>query len=192
MLQPNFRGSTGYGRQYVEKGNGQWGRGMQDDIDDGVKWLRPWDRRCKARVHHGRVVRRLCGEWAAIRNPDIYRCAISLAGVSDVAAQLRYDRKFLLASRYYRDWRERVQGSDGITGFISPAKRAADLKVPILIAQATPTPMSPDPVQKPGRCADQARPPAEYYVYKGEGHGFTKPGRSDRFSQEGRSVSDQI
>jgi len=39
VLQPNFRGSTGYGRQYVEKGNGQWGRGMQDDIDDGVKWL---------------------------------------------------------------------------------------------------------------------------------------------------------
>jgi Prolyl oligopeptidase family len=39
VLQPNFRGSTGYGKAFVEKGLGQWGRAMQDDIDDGVKWL---------------------------------------------------------------------------------------------------------------------------------------------------------
>src|SRR5690606_38800130 len=39
VLQPNFRGSTGYGKEFVAKGEGQWGRGMQDDIDDGVKWL---------------------------------------------------------------------------------------------------------------------------------------------------------
>ncbi|MFJ1288438.1 alpha/beta hydrolase family protein, partial [Acinetobacter baumannii] len=39
VLQPNFRGSTGFGRDFVAKGIGQWGRGMQDDIDDGVKWL---------------------------------------------------------------------------------------------------------------------------------------------------------
>jgi hypothetical protein len=39
VLQPNFRGSTGYGRSYVERGYGEWGRGMQDDLDDGVDWL---------------------------------------------------------------------------------------------------------------------------------------------------------
>jgi dipeptidyl aminopeptidase/acylaminoacyl peptidase len=178
VLQPNFRGSTGFGRQFVEKGNGQWGRGMQDDIDDGVKWL----------VARGLVdAKRVCimgasfggyaAEWAAVRNPDIYRCAISLAGVSDISAQLKYDRKFLIAARYFRNWRDRVQGSDGTKlDSISPAKRAADLKVPILIAHGdadTNVPliqskMLADALTKLGR-------PPEYYVYKGEGHGFTKP-----------------
>jgi dipeptidyl aminopeptidase/acylaminoacyl peptidase len=178
VLQPNFRGSTGFGRQFVEKGNGQWGRGMQDDIDDGVKWL----------VGRGLVdARRVCimgasfggyaAEWAAVRNPDIYRCAISFAGVSDISAQLKYDRKFLIAARYYRNWRDRVQGSDGIKlDSLSPAKRAADLKVPILIAHGDADTNVP-PIQSKmlfDALTKLGRPP-EYYVYKGEGHGFTKP-----------------
>ncbi|WP_186728749.1 alpha/beta hydrolase family protein [Sphingomonas panacisoli] len=178
VLQPNFRGSTGYRRQFVEKGNGQWGRGMQDDIDDGVKWL----------VARGLVdAKRVCimgasfggyaAEWAAVRNPDIYRCAISLAGVSDIAAQLKYDRKSFVAARYYRNWRDRVQGGNSVDlDAISPAKRAVDLKVPILIAHGdadTNVPpiqskMLADALTKLGR-------PPEYYVYKGEGHGFSKP-----------------
>src|SRR5690606_32848164 len=106
VLQPNFRGSTGYGKAFVEKGEGQWGRGMQDDIDDGVKWL----------VERGIVdPKRVCimgasfggyaAMWAAARTPEIYRCAISYAGVSDVEAMLRYDRKLFTATRYYRSWR---------------------------------------------------------------------------------------
>src|SRR3569623_3573696 len=39
VLQPEFRGSTGYGKPFGEKGYGQWGRKMQDDVDDGVDWL---------------------------------------------------------------------------------------------------------------------------------------------------------
>jgi dipeptidyl aminopeptidase/acylaminoacyl peptidase len=178
VLQPNFRGSTGYGRQFVEKGNGQWGRGMQDDIDDGVKWL----------VARGVVdAKRVCimgasfggyaAEWGAVRNPDIYRCAISFAGVSDIGAQLKYDRKALLAPRYFRDWRDRVQGKDGITlDSISPAKRAADLKIPILIAHGDADTNVPPAQSKAlvDALTKLGRPP-EYYVYKGEGHGFAKP-----------------
>ncbi|HKE96217.1 MAG TPA: prolyl oligopeptidase family serine peptidase, partial [Povalibacter sp.] len=104
VLQPNYRGSTGYGKAFVDKGVGQWGRGMQDDIDDGVKWL----------VAQGKVdPKRVCimgasfggyaAMWAAVRNPDIYRCAISFAGVADIDAMLRYDRQLFSATRYYRN-----------------------------------------------------------------------------------------
>ena len=97
VLQPNFRGSTGYGREFVDKGEGQWGRTMQDDLDDGVKWL----------VQQGKVdPKRVCimgasyggyaAMWAAARNPEIYRCAISFAGISDLAAMIRYDRRVVL------------------------------------------------------------------------------------------------
>jgi len=178
VLQPNFRGSTGYGRQFVEKGNGQWGRGMQDDIDDGVKWL----------VARGMVdAKRVCimgasfggyaAEWGAVRNPDIYRCAISFAGVSDIAAQLKYDRKTFFAPRYFRDWRDRIQGKDGTTlDSISPAKRAADLKIPILIAHGdADTTVPPAQSKELVDALTKLGHPPEYYVYKGEGHGFAKP-----------------
>ena len=39
VLQPNYRGSSGYGTEFAAKGEGQWGRAMQDDLDDGVDWL---------------------------------------------------------------------------------------------------------------------------------------------------------
>ncbi|MES2096709.1 MAG: S9 family peptidase [Pseudomonadota bacterium] len=178
VLQPNFRGSTGYGRAFVKAGNGQWGRGMQDDIDDGVKWL----------IARGIVdPRRVCimgasfggyaAEWAAVRNPEIYRCAISLAGVSDIKAQLSYDRRSFSATRYFRDWRARVEGNDGTTlDSISPAKRAADLKIPILIAHGDDD--HNVPISQSKKLVDAltklGRPP-EFYIYKGEGHGFTKP-----------------
>ncbi|MBL7508247.1 prolyl oligopeptidase family serine peptidase, partial [Escherichia coli] len=77
----------------------------QDDIDDGVKWLA------------GRGIvdpKRVCimgasfggyaAMWAAVRNPETYRCAISFAGVSDVASMLRYDSRSMTATRYFRDW----------------------------------------------------------------------------------------
>ncbi len=184
VLQPNYRGSTGFGREFVEKGSGQWGRGMQDDVDDGVKWL----------AEKGTVdPKRVCimggsyggyaAEWAAIRNPETYRCAISFAGVSDIEAQLKYSRKSFSAPRYFRDWRERVQGEASFQlDQISPLKQVARMTVPILIAHGTdddtvPTSQSKklhEALVKLGR-------PHEYVLYKDEGHGFDNPVNSIDF-----------
>lgn len=70
VLQPQFRGSTGYGKDFVEKGYGQWGRAMQDDLDDGVDWLvrsgiaDPGG--CASSAHLMADTRR-CGEQSATR-----------------------------------------------------------------------------------------------------------------------------
>ena len=137
VLQPQFRGSTGFGRQFVERGYGEFGRKMQDDLDDGVDWL----------IKQGIVdPKRVCivggsyggyaAMWGAIRNPERYRCAISWAGVSDLKDQLKHDRSLFSARRYYRDWRERVTGMDekrvDLEG-LSPLRQANRLKVPLLI-----------------------------------------------------------
>ena len=137
VFQPQFRGTTGFGRQYVERGYGEFGRGMQDDLDDGVDWL----------VKQGIVdPKRVCivggsyggyaAMWGAIRNPERYRCAISWAGVTDLKGQLKHDRSLFAARRYYRDWRERVTGIDekraDLEG-LSPLRQAHRLKVPLLI-----------------------------------------------------------
>ena len=60
VLQPNFRGSTGYGKKFLNAGNKQWGDKMQDDVTWGVKYLvAAGHRRSQARRHHGRLLRRL-------------------------------------------------------------------------------------------------------------------------------------
>jgi dipeptidyl aminopeptidase/acylaminoacyl peptidase len=135
VFQPQFRGSTGYGKAFVEKGYGQWGRGMQDDLDDGLDHL----------VKAGTVdPKRVCivgasyggyaALWGATRNPERYRCAASLAGVADLEAQLKANRKSFSAVRYFREWRTKVAGEQKVDlAMVSPLQQASRLKVPVLI-----------------------------------------------------------
>jgi dipeptidyl aminopeptidase/acylaminoacyl peptidase len=184
VLQPNFRGSTGYGREFVAKGEGQWGRSMQDDLDDGVKWL----------VEQGKVdAKRVCimgasyggyaAMWAAARNPDIYRCAISFAGISDLAAMIRYDRRSFSATRYYTAWRERVQGDrDFDLKTVSPLYAVERISIPLLIAHGSDdenVPLSQS--KKLHEALTKAKKPHSYVVYEGEGHGFDKPQNATAF-----------
>ena len=184
VLQPNFRGSTGYGRAFVEAGEGQWGRKMQDDIDDGVKWL----------VQLGKVDPRLvcimgasyggyAAMWGAARNPEIYRCAISFAGISDVKAMLKYDSRIGVPRRYYRDWRDRVRGDAGFDlDAISPIEAADRIRVPLLIAHGkddTNVPVSQS--VKFHEALTRAGVPHEYVIYEGEGHDFEKVENSADF-----------
>ena len=136
VLQPQFRGSIGYGKDFVSRGYGEWGKRMQDDIDDGVDWLARTGqvdpkRVCIVGASYGGYA----AMWGAIRNPERYRCAASWAGVSDVEAMLRYDRKIFSAPRYFREWRTKVAGEGKFDpAAISPIRFADRLKTPIFIA----------------------------------------------------------
>jgi dipeptidyl aminopeptidase/acylaminoacyl peptidase len=85
VLQPNFRGTTRYGWKHFASSFGQWGRAMQDDITDGVKWA----------VEQGIAdPKRVCiyggsyGGYATMmglaKDPDLYRCGINYVGVTDL------------------------------------------------------------------------------------------------------------
>lgn len=178
VLQPNFRGSTGYGRDFVERGYGQIGTGMIDDIDDGVEWL----------IHEGIADRaRVCimggsyGGYAAliapIHSPSRYRCAISMAGIGDVRAMLRYDRRMLAATRYSRDWQHRIEGEDRIDlDAISPLRHAAQLRVPVLIAHGErDTNVLPSQSRDMVAALTAAGAQVESVFYPKAGHGFSNP-----------------
>lgn len=135
VLQPQFRGSTGYGRDFASKGYGEFGKKMQDDLDDGVDWL----------VKTGQVdAKRVCimgmsyggyaALWGAVRNPDRYRCAVSWAGVSDLDALMKYDRKSFSAVRYFREWRAKVARDAKDLSAVSPIKYADKIKIPVFIS----------------------------------------------------------
>ena len=85
VLQPNFRGSSGYGHKFTEAGLHQWGLKMQDDISDGVKKLIADGIANPKRVC---IVGASYGGYAALAGatftPDLYACAVSFAGISDL------------------------------------------------------------------------------------------------------------
>jgi dipeptidyl aminopeptidase/acylaminoacyl peptidase len=112
VLQPNFRGSTGFGRAFNESGFGQFGKAMQDDVNDGVAWLTGAGiadprRVCVVGWSYGGYV----AQVASFRDPDIYRCAASIAGISDLRAMMRYDSRFMFGEQY-RKWSARITGNE--------------------------------------------------------------------------------
>ncbi|ESQ80565.1 hypothetical protein AEYBE204_04665 [Asticcacaulis sp. YBE204] len=92
VLQPNFRGSTGYGDDFVEAGYGQWGRKMQTDLSDGVRHLVAQGLVDPKRVA---IVGASYGGYAALAgvtlDPGVYNCAVSVAGISDIKSMLDFD-----------------------------------------------------------------------------------------------------
>jgi len=176
VLQPEFRGSTGYGRSFVEKGYGQWGAAMQDDLLDGIDALAKDgkidpQRVCIMGISYGGYA----AEWAAARDHRRYRCAVSLAGVSDLRATLRHDSSQFYAKRYAAEWRKRVQGEEkrDLAAF-SPLQQRMSIGIPLLIAhgeadQTVPASQSHQlfkALQKRGA-------PVEGYFYPREGHGLS-------------------
>lgn len=177
VFQPQFRGSTGFGKDFVAKGYGEWGKKMQDDLDDGVDWL----------VRGGTVDgKRVCivgtsyggyaAMWGAIRNPDRYRCAASVAGVSDLERMMSYDKKTFSATRYFKAWRTKVSGENGSDlRAVSPISFADKLRIPILIAHG-----EADDNVLPAQSRDMvaaltaANAEVESVFYPGGGHGWSK------------------
>jgi dipeptidyl aminopeptidase/acylaminoacyl peptidase len=97
VLQPNFRGSSGYGRVFMEAGYQQWGQKMQDDILDGLQWMIDEGITDPEKVC---IVGGSYGGYAALvaayQSPEKFKCAVSFAGVSDL-------RKLLINARRYID-----------------------------------------------------------------------------------------
>lgn len=175
VLQPEYRGSTGYGKDFVEKGYGQWGRKMQDDLNDGVDWLASTGqidakRVCIVGASYGGYA----AMWGAVRDGSRYRCAASLAGVSDVQALLKYDRKLFSATRYYREWRTRVAGDEQTDlRTVSPLAYVQQIRIPMLIGHGEQDERVP--VRQSHQMVDaltQAHADVSSVFYKEAGHGF--------------------
>ncbi|MBN8279335.1 MAG: S9 family peptidase [Gammaproteobacteria bacterium] len=134
VLQPNYRGSTGYGREFIQKGFGQFGTGMMEDINAGVRWLVADGVADPARVCiMGGSFGGYAALWGAITAPDLYRCAISFAGVTDFEDMMTYDREYLLPVTY--KWmKNRLDGTgDQDLKAISPTDQAERLTRPVLL-----------------------------------------------------------
>ncbi|MBX9665508.1 prolyl oligopeptidase family serine peptidase [Novosphingobium sp.] len=176
VLQPQYRGSGGYGEAFDNKGAGQWGRAMQDDLDDGMDWLAKQGTIDSKRVCIiGSSYGGYAAMWGAIRNPERYRCAASFAGVSDLKRQLKYSNKFFRSQRYKDDWRRTVQGEDTFDlATVSPLLTVDKLQVPLLLVHGDDDQRVPYKQSKlMADALTKAGKNFEFITLKGEGHGFS-------------------
>lgn len=182
VFQPNFRGSSGYGTAFMEAGYGEWGRKMQTDISDGVRYLAEEGVIDPKRVC---IVGASYGGYAALAgpalDPGVYRCAVSVAGVSDLRrmvedeANLGVSRRDNYTTRYWN----RFMGADGLGDRSldqrSPARLADRIDAPILLIHGRDDTVVPILQSRLMETAlRRAGKPVEFVELEGEDHNLSR------------------
>lgn len=138
VFQPNFRGSTGYGKAFERAGWKQWGGLMQDDVTDGVvdlikQGLADPKRICIVGASYGGYAA-LTG---AVKTPELYACAAAIAGVSDLNLMIQNDLNDIQSDPLTRDWLETLVAGDvndkAALDKVSPARQADRVRAPVLL-----------------------------------------------------------
>lgn len=138
VLQPNFRGSAGFGEAFTFAGYGEWGRKMQDDITDGANAMVQMGWADPARIC---IVGWSYGGYAALaggaRTPDKYKCVASIAGVSHLREMLAQERRdHGESSRTVTYWQSLIGDPDkdrDAIDAVSPALHADKFEAPVLL-----------------------------------------------------------
>ena len=129
VIQPNYRGSSGYGQAWEAMSDGNWGMRMQDDLNDAVDHLAREGIADRGRVcMMGWSYGGYAASRAAQRDGGRYRCAISGAGVHDLPEMVAYDRDYL--GRYGSQY---IGSAAGRLADVSPSRFARQYSAPILI-----------------------------------------------------------
>ena len=175
VFQMNFRGSTGYGRRFLEASYKQWGLKMQDDISEGVQWLIDEGIADPKRVA---IYGGSYGGYAVLAGltltPDLYACGIDYVGVSNLFTFMK------TIPPYWRPMLEMMYEQVGNPetdaeqlAATSPALHADKIRVPLFIAQGANDPrVNKAESDQMVEALRQRGINVEYMVKDNEGHGF--------------------
>jgi dipeptidyl aminopeptidase/acylaminoacyl peptidase len=179
VLQPNYRGSMGYGMKYLHAGDRQWGRAMQDDLTDAVKWAEGEGIADAKRVA---IFGHSYGGYAALGGaaftPEIYKCAIDLCGASSLFTLIKAFPPYIAARAL---WNTRVGNPDDpadqeLLTNASPLFSADKIRIPILIGQgANDARVKQAESEQIVAAIEKNGGTATYVLYPDEGHGFVRP-----------------
>jgi dipeptidyl aminopeptidase/acylaminoacyl peptidase len=175
VLQINFRGSTGYGKQYVNAGDRQWAGAMHTDLLDGKDWA------VKQGVADSKKVCIMGGSYGGYAtlagvtfSPDAFACGVDIVGPSNLNTLLKTIPPYwaTLLSTFHK----RMGDSEEVLNAQSPLFKADQIKAPLLIGQGANDPRvnkaESDQIVAAMRKNNK---PVEYYVFPDEGHGFARP-----------------
>jgi len=180
VLQPNFRGSTGYGKKFLNAGNKQWGDRMQDDITWGVKYL---VKQGIADPKRTGIMGGSYGGYATLAGvaftPDLYQAAVSIVGPSNLLSLLETIPPYWEAGRII--FHERMGDPNTPDGKKqlerqSPLNSAARIHTPLMVVQGANDPRVKKAESEQIVIALRDRGfPVEYLCAPDEGHGFHRP-----------------
>jgi len=183
-LQVNFRGSTGYGKAFLNAGNKEWGGRMHDDLVDAVHWAVERGIADPARVA---IYGGSYGGYAALAGatftPDLFRCAVDIVGPSNLITFIETIPPYW--SSYLAMLHDRV-GNPETEGALlrdrSPLTHVDRIRIPMLIAQGANDPrVKQSESEQIVAVMRQKGIDHEYLLFPDEGHGFAKPANRLKF-----------
>jgi len=199
VIEPEFRGSTGYGRRHFEAGWKQWGRAMQDDVADAVAWaiargIADPKRVCIAGGSYGGYAALM----GLIRDPQLYRCGVAWAAVTDPRLLFRWSFGADLSDEA-RQFGLPVLIGDPVADAarlaeVAPVEQAVRIQAPLLLAFGGRD--ARVPIEHGTRLREALRAAGrepEYVVYPEEGHGWQRlENRLDFYRRVERFLAAQL
>ena len=176
VVQPNFRGSGGYGKAFAQAGHGQWSLRMQDDITDAVEHLVELGIADRSRIAiYGASYGGYAALAGAVVTPDLYRAAVAQSGVSDLIKLAAWQgSEDGIDSQSYSYLLERIgdpKADRARMRAASPRLRAAEIRIPILLLHGSRDGIVPiEQSLMMERALKKARKDVTMITYKGEGH----------------------
>jgi dipeptidyl aminopeptidase/acylaminoacyl peptidase len=177
-LQVNFRGSTGYGKDFVNAGDREWGRDMHNDLVDAVQWA------IEKGIADPKKVAIFGGSYGgyaalvgATFTPDLFCCAVDIVGPSNLNTLIRTIPPYW--STFLATFHKRVGNPDTEEAFLnarSPLFKVDQIKIPILIGQGANDPrVKQAESEQIVEALKRKGIEYEYMLFPDEGHGFAKP-----------------
>ena len=183
-VQVNYRGSTGYGKAFVNAGDREWGGKMQDDLTDAVAYItgQGWADPSRVAIYGGSY-----GGYAALAGatftPDLYCCAVDIVGPSNLKTLIETIPPYWapMIAQFHRRVGDPAKDADFLWSR-SPLSRASSIRIPLLIAQGANDPRVKQAESEQIVAAlKDAGIDYEYMLFPDEGHGFAKPENRLRF-----------
>ncbi len=175
VLQMNYRSSVGYGKEFWTKGFKQWGKKMQDDISDGVRWLISEGIADPKRIA---IYGGSYGGYATLAGitftPELYTCAVDYVGVSNLFTL------FETLPPYWEQGRQMMyemignpETEEALLKEVSPIYHIENIRVPLFVAQGANDPrVKKEHSDQIVDALKKKNIAVEYMVKDNEGHGF--------------------
>jgi dipeptidyl aminopeptidase/acylaminoacyl peptidase len=183
-IQVNYRGSTGYGKSFVNAGDREWGGRMHDDLVDAVAYAvsQGWTDPARVAIYGGSY-----GGYAALVGaaftPEVFCCAVDIVGPSNLKTLIETIPPYWapMVAQFHRRVGDPAADADFLWSR-SPLSRVHDIRIPLLIAQGANDPrVKQDESEQIVAALREAGIEHDYLLFPDEGHGFAKPENRLRF-----------
>ncbi len=177
-IQVNFRGSSGYGKAFLNAGDREWGARMQDDLSDVVAHAisQGWSDPSRVAIFGGSY-----GGYAALAGaaftPDLYACAVDIVGPSNLITLIETIPPYWapMIAQFHRRVGDPATDKDFLWSR-SPLSAVEQIRIPLLIAQGANDPRVKQAESEQIVAAlEKAGIEHDYLLFEDEGHGFAKP-----------------